>query len=57
MCPGVLDIRWYAKLGIPAFAYGPGRLDISHGSQEFIDEATMRRAAVAYALFAAALLG
>src|ERR1051326_9385782 len=22
LCPGVLEIRWYAQLGIPAFAYG-----------------------------------
>ena len=25
LCPGVLDTRWYAQLGIPAFAYGGGR--------------------------------
>jgi succinyl-diaminopimelate desuccinylase len=56
MCPGVLDIRWYAQLGIPSFAYGPGRLDVSHGPEEFIDESAMRRVALAYALFAADLL-
>lgn len=43
MCSGVLEIRWYAQLGIPAFAYGAGRLDVSHGPDEFIDEAAMRR--------------
>jgi succinyl-diaminopimelate desuccinylase len=52
MCPGVLETRWYAQLGIPAFAYGPGRLDVSHGPEEFIDEDTMRRCAAVYALFA-----
>jgi succinyl-diaminopimelate desuccinylase len=52
MCPGVLEIRWYAQLGIPAFAYGAGRLDVSHGPDEFIDEAAMRRCAAVYALFA-----
>jgi acetylornithine deacetylase/succinyl-diaminopimelate desuccinylase-like protein len=57
MCPGVLDIRWYAQLGIPAFAHGPGRLDVSHGPQEFVDEHAVQRAAVAYALFAGDLLG
>ena len=31
MCPGVLDTRWYSQLGIPAFAYGGGGLDVSHG--------------------------
>src|SRR5215213_4045776 len=53
MCPGVLDTRWYSQLGIPAFAYGGGRLDISHGPDEYIDEAAMRRCAAVYALFAA----
>jgi succinyl-diaminopimelate desuccinylase len=53
LCPGVLEIRWYAQLGIPAFAYGAGRLDVSHGPDEFIDEAAMRRCAAVYALFAA----
>jgi acetylornithine deacetylase/succinyl-diaminopimelate desuccinylase-like protein len=54
MCPGVLETRWYAQLGIPAFAYGAGRLDVSHGPDEFIDEAAMRRCAAVYALFAEA---
>jgi succinyl-diaminopimelate desuccinylase len=52
MCPGVLDTRWYSQLGIPAFAYGGGRLDVSHGPDEYIDEAAMRRCAAVYALFA-----
>lgn len=56
MCAGVLDIRWYAQLGIPAFAYGAGRLDVSHGPNESIDEAEMRRCAAVYALYAGELL-
>jgi acetylornithine deacetylase/succinyl-diaminopimelate desuccinylase-like protein len=56
LCPGVLETRWYAQLGIPAFAYGPGRLDVSHGPNEFVDEAAMRRRAAVYALFAGELL-
>jgi acetylornithine deacetylase/succinyl-diaminopimelate desuccinylase-like protein len=52
LCPGTLEIRWYAQLGIPAFAYGPGRLDVSHGPDEYIDEAAMRRCAAVYALIA-----
>jgi hypothetical protein len=24
LCPGVLETRWYARNGVPAFAYGPG---------------------------------
>jgi succinyl-diaminopimelate desuccinylase len=56
LCPGVLETRWYAQLGIPAFGYGAGRLDVSHGPDEFIEEAAMRRCAAAYALFAGELL-
>ncbi len=51
LCPGVLETRWYAQLGIPAFGYGAGRLDVSHGPAEYIDEAAMRRCAAVYALF------
>jgi succinyl-diaminopimelate desuccinylase len=53
LCPGVLETRWYAQLGIPAFAYGPGRLDVSHGPDEYVDEAAMRRCAAVYAAYAA----
>lgn len=56
MCPGVLDTRWYAQLGIPAFGYGAGRLDVSHGPNEYIDETEMRRCAVVYALYANQML-
>jgi acetylornithine deacetylase/succinyl-diaminopimelate desuccinylase-like protein len=56
LCPGVLETRWYAQLGIPAFAYGAGRLDVSHGPEEFIDEAAMGRCAAVYALFAKKVL-
>jgi succinyl-diaminopimelate desuccinylase len=57
LCPGVLETRWYAELGIPAFGYGAGRLEVSHGPDEYIDETAMRRCAAAYALFAGELLG
>ena len=56
VCPGSLDTRWYAQLGIPALAYGPGQLEVSHGPDEFIDEAAMRRCAEVYARFAGELL-
>lgn len=36
MCPGLLEIRFYAKKGIPAFAFGPGLLSVSHGPNEFV---------------------
>ena len=53
LCPGVLETRWYSQLGIPAFAYGGGSLEVAHGPDEYIDEAAMRRCAAVYALFAA----
>ena len=37
MCPGLLEIRFYAGLGIPAYAYGPGRLAVAHQANEFVD--------------------
>jgi succinyl-diaminopimelate desuccinylase len=55
LCPGVLDTRWYSQLGIPAFAYGGGGLDVAHGPAEYIDEAAMRRCAAVYAQFAASV--
>jgi succinyl-diaminopimelate desuccinylase len=51
LCPGVLETRWYAQLGIPAFGYGPGRLEVSHGPDEFLEEAALLRCAEVYALF------
>jgi succinyl-diaminopimelate desuccinylase len=51
-CPGVLDTRWYSQLGIPAFSYGGGNLEVAHGPDEYIDEADMRRCAAVYAQFA-----
>ncbi|MFI0450382.1 ArgE/DapE family deacylase [Actinomadura sp. 6N118] len=56
MCAGILEIRWYAQLGIPAFGYGPGRLDVSHGPSEYVEEAAMRRAAAVYARYAGEML-
>jgi hypothetical protein len=32
--------------------YGPGRLDVSHGPDEYVEEAALRRAAAEYALYA-----
>ena len=51
----MLETRGYAQQGIPAFGYGAGLLDVSHGPAEFVDEAAMRRCAAVYALFAGAV--
>jgi succinyl-diaminopimelate desuccinylase len=49
LCPGVLETRWYARLGIPAYAYGPGLLEVSHGSEEHVEIAAITRCAAVYA--------
>lgn len=56
MCPGLLEIRFYAERGIPAFAYGPGLLSVSHGPNEFVPLKRIVECAQIYALTAAALL-
>jgi len=55
MCPGLLEIRFYAERGIPAFAYGPGLLTVSHGSNEFVPVRRIVECAEVYALAAAEL--
>jgi succinyl-diaminopimelate desuccinylase len=56
MCPGLLETRFYAAHGIPAFAYGPGLLTVSHGPNEFVPIRNIVRCAEIYALTAADLL-
>ena len=56
MCPGLLETRFYAEIGIPAFSYGPGLLTVSHGPTEFIPIRNIGQCAVIYALTAAELL-
>jgi succinyl-diaminopimelate desuccinylase len=56
MCPGLLEIRFYAALGIPAYAYGPGLLSVAHGPKEYVDLRKVIDAAAVYALTAAEIL-
>jgi acetylornithine deacetylase/succinyl-diaminopimelate desuccinylase family protein len=56
MCPGLLETRFYAARGIPAMAYGPGLLSVSHGPNEFVPLRNIRHCAAVYALTAAAAL-
>jgi acetylornithine deacetylase/succinyl-diaminopimelate desuccinylase family protein len=56
MCPGLLENRFYAERGIPAFAYGPGLLTVSHGPREFVPLARIPECAAVYALAAARIL-
>jgi acetylornithine deacetylase/succinyl-diaminopimelate desuccinylase-like protein len=56
MCPGLLETRFYAARGIPAFAYGPGLLTVSHGPNEFVPIRNIGQCALIYALTAAEAL-
>ena len=57
MCPGLLETRFYAERGVPALAYGPGILAVSHGPREFVKIERMIECAKIYALTAIAMLG
>jgi succinyl-diaminopimelate desuccinylase len=56
MCPGLLETRFYATQGIPAFAYGPGLLSVSHGPNEYVDLRRIVATAAIYALTAMEML-
>ena len=53
MCPGLLEIRFYAAQGMPAYAYGPGLLAVSHGPNEFVHTDRIVECAAIYARTAA----
>jgi succinyl-diaminopimelate desuccinylase len=55
MCPGLLEIRFYAWKGIPAYAYGPGLLAVAHGPNEYVDLRKIIETAGIYALTAVAV--
>ena len=56
MCPGLLETRFYAAQGIPAYAYGPGLLSVAHGPNEYVDLRKMIESAAICALTALDLL-
>jgi acetylornithine deacetylase/succinyl-diaminopimelate desuccinylase-like protein len=55
-CPGLLETRFYCERGIDALAYGPGRLEVSHGPDEYVDLDEICRGAAVYALTALRVL-
>jgi len=57
LCPGLLEIRYYLQHGIPALAYGPGRISQAHGPDENVETADLLTCAAIYALTALELLG
>jgi succinyl-diaminopimelate desuccinylase len=56
MCPGLLEIRYYASRGVPAYAYGPGLLSVAHGPNEYVDLRRVAECAAIYALTAMDML-
>src|SRR5713226_9161578 len=56
MCPGLLETRFYAAQGVPAYAYGPGLLSVAHGPNEYVDMRKMIDCAAIYALTATEML-
>jgi acetylornithine deacetylase/succinyl-diaminopimelate desuccinylase-like protein len=56
LCPGLLESRFYVQQGMPALAYGPGDLAISHGSQEYLEVGRLVDCAEIYALTALKML-
>jgi succinyl-diaminopimelate desuccinylase len=56
ICPGLLETRFYAAQGIPAYAYGPGLLSVAHGPNEYVDLRKVVDCAAVYALTAIEVL-
>jgi acetylornithine deacetylase/succinyl-diaminopimelate desuccinylase family protein len=56
MCPGLLEIRFYAAQGVPAYAYGPGLLSVAHGPNEYVDLRKIIDCSAIYALAALDML-
>ena len=56
LCPGLLEIRYYAHSGVPAYAFGPGRLELAHGPGESVVLRKVYESAAIYALAAARIL-
>jgi succinyl-diaminopimelate desuccinylase len=36
LCPGLCEIRFFNRSNIPAYAYGPGLIEVSHGPEEYV---------------------
>jgi acetylornithine deacetylase/succinyl-diaminopimelate desuccinylase family protein len=56
MCPGLLETRFYAAQGMPAYAYGPGLLSVAHGPKEYVDMRRVVECGAVYALTATQIL-
>jgi succinyl-diaminopimelate desuccinylase len=57
LCPGLLETRFYAARGVPALAYGPGILAMSHGPARVREDQADDRVRGICALTALDMLG
>lgn len=56
LCPGLCEIRFFNNRGVPAYAFGPGLLEVSHGPVEYIKISEVLNCVFIYALTAVKLL-
>jgi len=56
LCPGLCEIRFFNNRGIPAYAYGPGMLEVAHGPQEHVFVSDIISCSQVYSLTALELL-
>ncbi len=56
LCPGLLEVRFYSQRGVPALAFGPGVLSVSHGPKEYVEVGRLVECSEIYALTALRLL-
>ncbi len=57
LCPGLLETRFFIEKGIPAYAYGPGILEVSHKPDEYVQIAEVLNCTTIYALTALRAIG
>ncbi len=56
LCPGLCEIRYFNNRKIPAFACGPGLLEVAHGKEEYVLMSDVLNCAEIYARTAVRLL-
>jgi succinyl-diaminopimelate desuccinylase len=56
MCPGLTELRFFARAGVPALVFGPGLLEVSHGPDEYVPLENLQQACAIYALTAVGML-
>lgn len=56
LCPGLCEIRFFNNRHIPAYAFGPGLLEVSHGPAEYVNIKDVLNCTEVYVLIALRLL-